>query len=45
MVAKAFRDLLRPGAAFSTAFSQVVFAIFDPTSSGQNFEAFKAEFS
>lgn len=45
MVARAFADLVLPGAPYASAFRRVVFAIYDPTESGPNFQAFREEFS
>jgi uncharacterized protein (TIGR02452 family) len=41
MVARVFADLVAPGCAYSTAFSRVVFAIYDPSGTGPNFTAFQ----
>lgn len=45
MVARAFADLLRPGAPWSIYFKKVTFAVFDPSGTGPNLQAFKKQFS
>lgn len=45
MVARAFGDLLTPGGAYASHFTRVVFAIFDPTETGDNLAAFRREFA
>jgi uncharacterized protein (TIGR02452 family) len=45
LVAKTFAMLLQPGGTFATQFKEVVFAIFDPTGTGPNLQAFQDQFS
>ncbi|WP_395743193.1 TIGR02452 family protein [Prosthecobacter sp.] len=44
-VARAFADLLQPGRPWSGHFKTITFAVFDPTGSGPNLQAFKDQFS
>lgn len=44
MVARVFADLLGPGASWSAHFKKVTFAVFDPTGTGPNLQAFKNQF-
>jgi uncharacterized protein (TIGR02452 family) len=44
LVAKTFDMLVQPGGSYATQFKQVIFAVFDPTMSGANFQASKQAF-
>ncbi|MGV3662027.1 MAG: TIGR02452 family protein [Prosthecobacter sp.] len=44
-VARAFADLLLPGCPYATMFTKVVFAIFDPSGTGPNLQAFRQVFA
>lgn len=45
MVARVFGELLTPGGTYAHHFTRIVFAIFDPTCTGENFQAFKRKFA
>lgn len=45
MVARAFADLVSPGRPWSVYFKKVTFAVFDPTGTGPNLQAFEKQFS
>ncbi len=45
LVAKTFAMLVQPGGSYATQFKQVIFAVFDPTMTGANFQAFKQAFA
>lgn len=44
MVARTFADLLGPGSPWAVHFKKITFAIFDPSGTGPNLQAFKDQF-